>query len=156
MGVVKEFVHISLFAFSSYAQEIVAFAILLLAACLLTIKRPLQVLEFSFARTLPLRGFLMLLVALHHIPRSVVHFGREAVSVFLFISGYGMMKSFKEKRQVYLDGLIKRYAFKLFIPYAICAVPWMAYIKCNAGGGLKASEMEYFRRSYLLHGFRWH
>lgn len=79
--------------------------------------------DFDKEATLPLRALLALLVVLHHTwVSSWLSFGTYAVSVFFFLSGYGMSKSFNSKGKKYLQGLLSRYAVKLFLPYALCVV----------------------------------
>ena len=79
--------------------------------------------DFDKEATMPLRAILALLVVLHHTwVSSWLSFGTYAVSVFFFLSGYGMAKSFNSKGKKYLQGLLSRYAVKLFLPYALCVV----------------------------------
>ena len=78
---------------------------------------------FNVDRTLSLRGILVLLIVLHHLSgvtsfpglspsfRMLVSqftfFGGGAVSMFFFISGYGLMASLHKKGKIYLDSFYK-------------------------------------------------
>lgn len=94
-------------------------------ACVLKWKRKLC--QFDRAATVPLRGLLVLLVVFAHLaikgidPAGVLgcfKWQNAAVAVFFFMSGYGQMCALKSKPE-YLDGLIKRTAIKLFVPFLI-------------------------------------
>lgn len=64
---------------------------------------------------LQIRGILALLIVFHHITKvySFPLFGQGqplgevVVAIFFFFSGYGILKQFEQKRNVYLDGLLK-------------------------------------------------
>ena len=118
---------------------------------------------FNVDRTLSLRGILVLLIVLHHLSgvtsfpglspsfRMLVSqftfFGGGAVSMFFFISGYGLMASLHKKVKIYLDSFYKKRFLKLLPPLLIAtcificgvqgrkALNWMwigsfAYIAC--------------------------
>ena len=86
-------------------------------------------------RTLSLRGILVLLIVLHHLSgvtsfpglspsfRMLVSqftfFGGGAVSMFFFISGYGLMASLHKKGKIYLDSFYKKRFLKLLPPLLI-------------------------------------
>lgn len=75
--------------------------------------------KFTKESSIPLRGLLALLVVVGHLevifPYDWHHF---AVSVFLFMSGYGTMKSFSE-RSGYTKGYVLRVTRKLLMPMMI-------------------------------------
>lgn len=95
--------------------------------------------EFSKDQTLPLRGLLVLFVVVGHcdtmMPGSVLlsmlHLGTPAVSVFLFLSGYGLVKLVDRT-----DGRIGLVFFvhsfvKLFVPFAVAVLLWYVYLLCS-------------------------
>ncbi len=73
--------------------------------------------------TLPLRGILILLVLVTHIPFwRPLQLGTPAVAVFLFLSGYGMVKSYESRGESYIKGHFARTCKKLLKPYVFCAI----------------------------------
>lgn len=53
--------------------------------------------------------------------------GYLAVSVFLFLSGYGLAYSFNSKGKLYFDGFIKKRVLPLYIEYILFVVLYIAY-----------------------------
>jgi len=104
------------------------FALLSLAAVGLFLRRtrPFEPYTFDRGRTLPLRGLLALLVVVGHcdlrLPGSpllkMLHLATPAVSVFFFLSGYGLVKAVLRNRAGYLDGFVPRAFVKLAVPLA--------------------------------------
>lgn len=101
---------------------------------------------FSKDATLPLRGLLALFIVLHHISLRLTymipeaslfhlsefqHWGELVVSVFFFMSGYGLIKSYQKKGNGYLDGFLTGRLFKIMNPYIICCVLYVPFNKNN-------------------------
>lgn len=77
---------------------------------------------------LPLRGFLMLVIVLHHLSQQLKHPGSMkllwgagiiCVSFFFYLSGYGLMKNYIQKED-YFHAFFKRRYSKLFLPFFVC------------------------------------
>lgn len=101
---------------------------------------------FNVDRTLSLRGILVLLIVLHHLSgvtsfpglspsfRMLVSqftfFGGGAVSMFFFISGYGLMASLHKKGKIYLDSFYKKRFLKLLPPLLIATCIFICIRMC--------------------------
>lgn len=106
----------------------IAIVILLYVLSLFT--RSAQVV-FRKEKVFPLRGILALLIVLHHITfetDSVLlqpfhSWGAPVVSVFFFISGYGLMTSYNNHGPGYLSGFVKHRMFdSVTIPFLLSLV----------------------------------
>ena len=101
---------------------------------------------FSKDATLPLRGVLALCIVLHHLSLRLMYmipeasffnlsefikWGEPIVSVFFFMSGYGLIKSFLKKGTNYLDGFLTGRLSKIMIPYIICCVLYIPFNNNN-------------------------
>lgn len=84
--------------------------------------------SFHKEKSFPLRGILAVLIVLHHITFEIDTFllkpfhswGAPIVSMFFFISGYGLMTSYQVKGENYLSGFIKhRLIDSILIPYLL-------------------------------------
>ena len=79
--------------------------------------------EFGRGKVFPLKGILAVLIVLHHLTYEIKSpllqpfhsWGAPIVSVFFFISGYGLMTSYKNKGKHYLSGFIKHRMFDAVI-----------------------------------------
>ena len=119
-------------------------SIFLFIILLWVIMKPQYVGSFSKEATLPLRGLLALLIVLHHLSQrltymipeeSVVNYLRDfncwgvpVVSVFFFMSGYGIMKSYQRRGKDYLNNFFSGRLCKIMIPFIICC---LVYIPLN-------------------------
>jgi peptidoglycan/LPS O-acetylase OafA/YrhL len=98
--------------------------------------------RFSKDATLPLRGFLALFIVLHHLSLRLAYikpdgylldfaefidWGEPIVSVFFFMSGYGIIKSYQNKGKSYLDGFITGRLLKIVVPYIICCILYIPF-----------------------------
>ena len=89
-----------------------------------------HLLPFDKARTLPLRGLLALFVVIGHCDTRMpgcallrmLHFATPAVSVFFFLSGYGLVRSVLGNREGYLRGFLARSFIRLGIPLLTATV----------------------------------
>lgn len=81
--------------------------------------------------TLAFKGIFSIIVILHHVSQvennlPIIHyftnFGMYAVSVFFFISAYGMTKQVNLNREKYLSGFFKKRFFKLLLPIFIVTI----------------------------------
>lgn len=90
---------------------------------------------------LPLRGFLMLVIVLHHLSQQLKNpgpmkllwgVGILCVSFFFFSSGYGLMKSHLAKPD-YFHGFFRRRYSKLLLPFYLCN---LLYLGINMLSGL--------------------
>lgn len=91
--------------------------------------------DFDVNATLPLKGMLAVLILCHHIgivyPSDPIgifkNFGYTLVSVFFFISGYGLMISYKKKGNEYLKNFFRRRLSKLLPTFIVLTLACMAY-----------------------------
>ena len=119
--------------------------------------RKVRIYDFSLENTLPLRGVLALLIALHHVSQRIVstpilsefsQWGEYIVALFFFIMGYGLTISYEKKGTSYLDGFFKRRIIKLILPYIICIIGYTSYLwlkvpKYNIITSLKNSGVDF-------------
>lgn len=94
-----------------------------------------SMLDFSVDRLVPVRGILALLIVLHHFSQvyaaqwplltPFLGFGMPVVSVFFFISGYGLCRSLQRKGPDYLAGFLRHRSVRLLPPLLIVmAASW--------------------------------
>lgn len=78
--------------------------------------------------TLPLRGFFMLLVVLHHLSQQLTHpgslkllqgIGLLCVSFFFLLSGYGLTKS-RSQNPAYFHAFFRKHYCRLLVPFILC------------------------------------
>ena len=102
------------------------------------VMKPQNIGSFSKEATLPLRGVLALLIVFHHISlrltymvpkdakvnylRDFSDWGEPIVSVFFFLSGYGIIKSYQKKGKSYLEGFFSGRLLRLMVPFIICCI----------------------------------
>lgn len=93
-------------------------------------------LSFKTEKTLPLRGFLALCIIVHHtsqiflkthnetfnVIREFWDWGTPVVSVFFFMSGYGLMMSYQKKKDEYLKGFLKKRILKITPPILLSSM----------------------------------
>lgn len=105
--------------------------------------------KFSPSATLPLRGIMAIGIVLHHVALRVdaatpdspwwlsqfCSWGAPIVSVFFFMSGYGLLVSLKSKGTLYLDGFLKKRLSKVVLPLVLCSVVYMTTAAQIIGGG---------------------
>lgn len=89
---------------------------------------------FSKEKMIPLKAVMALLIVADHLTffldslwlKPFRELGAPIVSVFLFISGYGLSKSFQAKGQAYLDSFFKKRILKVFLPLIVAlALYWI-------------------------------
>ena len=123
---------------------------------------------FSIETTLPLRGLLALLIVLHHLSlrltymipeESMINYlhdfncwGEPLVSIFFFMSGYGIVKSYQKKGKSYLAGFISGRLVKLMIPFLICC---LVYIPFNDNTLLSIVSMDTWKNDCPLLPASW-
>lgn len=115
------------------------FFLVLLALYLISLFRPVSAFNKSLSKdtTLYLKGiFSLLIITCHMASNTEISFfsyfkpwGAPIVSLFFFISGYGLMSSYLSKGQRYLDGFLKKRVWKILLPYLIIT---FLYIALNA------------------------
>lgn len=90
--------------------------------------------------TVALKGICALSIVLLHVgsvtqSKFLPEITAFAVSVFFFLSGYGLMMSLKKTRS-YLDGFVYKHTVKIWVPYAtaaVCYVLYFLYAQKNLG-----------------------
>ena len=89
--------------------------------------------------TTGLKGFLALGIVLHHLSQWVTtgeefsnfgYMGTYIVSVFFFLSGYGLYVQ-NEKKENYLDSFLVKRLFKILIPFIFISSIYLIYRKIN-------------------------
>lgn len=104
---------------------------------------PKLVSVFSKEASLPFRGILALLIVMHHLSLRLTYmipeeskvnylrdfncWGEPIVSIFFFLSWYGILKSYQKKGRSYLEGFISGRLLKLMIPFIICGLIYMSF-----------------------------
>lgn len=88
--------------------------------------------------TLALKGACALSIVLLHIggvtqAKLLPEITAFAVSVFFFLSGYGMITALKNKGDSYLNKFIQRHTIKLAIPYFVAALIYVIYFRYAQG-----------------------
>lgn len=101
-------------------------ALLFFTAVVLARRKEVVLHDFDREATLPLRAILALFVVFEHVAIwEPLKLGTEAVSVFFFMSGYGMYKSYERKGVAYLRHFEWNHAVRLFVPFFLCAAVWI-------------------------------
>lgn len=106
-------------------------------------KKNFEIQTFNIKATLPLKGIMALFICLGHLANWVLdlnisymerfcYWGPYIVSVFFFITGYGLVISYQKKGSGYLDGFIKHRFSKLLPPIVIATVIYQVF-KFNIG-----------------------
>jgi len=80
------------------------------------------------------KGGLSILIVLHHLQYEVSipyfnvfkHFGAPAVSIFFFLSGYGLMSSYIKKGNSYLDNFWGKRFGKILLPFVITTLLYLS------------------------------
>lgn len=89
--------------------------------------------------TTGLKGFLALGIVFHHLSQWVTtgvefsnfgYMGTYIVSVFFFLSGYGLYVQ-NEKKENYLDSFLVKRLFKILIPFIFISSIYLIYRKIN-------------------------
>ena len=87
----------------------------------------------------PVRAILALIIVLGHFSffgvgflTSLRNLAPPAVAVFLFISGYGLTRSFKKKGVVYLDSFFRKRVVKILLPAVL--VTGLHLLLCGGSG----------------------
>lgn len=84
---------------------------------------------------MPVKALLALMIVAHHISyysgSSVIHLfyhlGPPIVSIFLFISGYGLVTSYRNDGRRYLDTFFRRRILAIFVPFAVTVFVHMLF-----------------------------
>lgn len=98
--------------------------------------RQISINDFNVKNTLPLRGILALTIILHHLSTvgegchafyCFYSWGVYVVSVFFFLTGYGLTISYINKGNIYLEGFVSHRFLKLLPPYLLCVIVYVTY-----------------------------
>lgn len=108
-------------------------------------------------RTLPLKGVLALLIIMDHLAIGVrgmshpsvmnefIDVGRMSVGAFFFLSGYGLMASYKRRGRLYLRGFVGRRLWKTLPALVIATALWLVRSHFATGEDIVASLGELSR-----------
>ena len=86
--------------------------------------------------TTGLRGILAITIVLHHMSEKIdsgyvfpyfQHLGYLVVAVFFFLSGYGLLVSYKKKGKNYLKGFLKKRVLYLLIIYLLVSAAYIVF-----------------------------
>lgn len=85
--------------------------------------------QFGKEEVLPIRALLAIGIILCHTGAPVFReWGGVIVSIFFFITGFGLMKSYSLKGNEYLNGFLKKRLFPIIIPFIIASLLWQLYV----------------------------
>lgn len=129
--------------------------ILMLWAVIIILKSKPENPGFYIENTLPLRGLLAVLIIVHHVSQRLTYgcpdtywcrilnqfntWGYLIVSVFFFLSGYGLMKSYIQRKEDYIAGFIRKRTTKITTPFIICIVVYALLDFCLYGNKIDLS-----------------
>lgn len=95
--------------------------------------------SLSIKTTTNLQIIAVFFVVLHHLSQILRDYpdsflssrliiaGRLAVGLFFFISGYGLIKQFRQKGQTYLDTFLKKKSMSIIMPFLLAMVVYFIY-----------------------------
>lgn len=95
--------------------------------------------SFDKESLLPLRGLMAIMIIFCHLSSKTgghldicYSWGEPVVAVFLFISGFGFMKSNMHKDN-YLNGFMFKRIKSVLVPYLVCALLYQPIMYCISG-----------------------
>ena len=100
-----------------------------------------------------LRGMMAIIVLFHHISQVAYEgvlfkyfadFGRFPVSMFFFLSGYGLISQYQKKGKDYLEGFFKKRILKILVPYLLANVVFHIFKSISAGRLIGISDLKYY------------
>lgn len=115
-----------------------------------------------------LKGYFALFIIIHHVyqftgifvgtklEKIFAHLGYWSVAVFIFITGYGLYESYKNKGDEYIKGFVLSRIVPFYCTYCIYAVLYIIYDLCF---GIKHSLSEYiktFTHGSTIISFGWY
>lgn len=123
-------------------------------------KKDLEI--FGKEKVIPLKGISAILIVVHHLSfqthwlSTFYSWGAPIVSIFLFISGYGLMKSYRSKGEVYLSAFVlNRIVKSLLLPFALA---WLLYriINYNSAPDIPTALGDLLVNGHTLLPFSWY
>lgn len=117
--------------------------IIIIINCKTNIKKQNEVI-LTKKETIYVKAICSILIVLHHLSQRIginiitlpyIEVGKYSVAMFLFISGYGLMKSLKNNNK-YLSNFIVNRVFTIYMPFVIVNI---IMILINWTGGFKYS-----------------
>lgn len=118
----------------------------------MTLFKPTMHFQFDKKQTMRLKGILAILIVMYHTKMNVVggfidtYWGYVIVSMFMFVTGYGLMASYTIKGEVYLQTYFRHRFLKLFPPLALATTLFMI-IESFAGHGSFINWYRYFKQT---------
>lgn len=125
-------------------QIIVLLFLCLLLLCAEKALRNSNMPLFSFGKeeTLPIRALLAIGIVLRHTSIELFReWGGVIVSVFFFLSGYGLMKSYQQRSIDYLDGFLYKRLSTILVPFLFAVTLWQCYIVIGTRGEYYLEKM---------------
>lgn len=89
--------------------------------------------SFSKSKTNTLKAIMSLLIVGHHLSAApqlsvLSSWGQPIVSVFLFVSGFGLAKQYSLKGQGYLDSFFSKRIWKVFLPCLVASLFFILFV----------------------------
>lgn len=105
--------------------------------------------QFDKDQTIRLKGILAVLIVMYHTMRGIIiveNWGYVIVSMFMFVTGYGLMASYANKGEVYLQTYFRHRFLKLLPPLVLATTGFMI-IEYLAGHGSFMHWFNYFKQT---------
>lgn len=104
--------------------------------------------QFDKDQTLRLKGILAVLIVMCHTMRGIIdeNWGYVIVSMFMFVTGYGLMASYTNKGEAYLQTYFRHRFLKLLPPLVLATTGFMI-IEYLAGHGSFMHWFNYFKQT---------
>jgi len=126
---------------------VTALLMILLLLCLIIAHKPgyAGLKMFNRDATLPLRGFMALLIVAHHLGQRTEipvlspftsGIGLQIVAVFFFLSGYGLCVSYSADRAKYVSGFLRKRFGKLLPKFLLLTLFMMVVYHFYSGKGI--------------------
>lgn len=123
--------------------------ILLLGIATITLFQPSIRYQFDRDQSMRLKGILAILIVMLHTMRGGIidkNWGYVIVSMFIFITGYGLMASYTSKGELYLQTYFRHRFLKLLPPLVLVTTGFMI-IMSLAGHGSFMNWYNYFKQT---------
>lgn len=124
-------------------------AIFLLIIVAIILFKPSMCFQFDKDQTIRLKGILAVLIVMYHTMRGIIiveNWGYVIVSMFMFVTGYGLMASYANKGEVYLQTYFRHRFLKLLPPLVLATTGFMI-IEYLAGHGSFMHWFNYFKQT---------
>lgn len=123
---------------------------------------------FSKESFLGLKGYLAILIIIHHLYQFtcffvgtsfgtvLYHLGHYAVVVFLFLSGFGLFSSYLAKGETYIRTFLRNRIIPFYVTYLIFVVIYAVYALINGSSVTASQIIRSLTYGYTIVGFGWY